>query len=280
MRRILISAVLLLTACTTTSTTTPAPSTPSATTTTSINPGHSILNASLWVQSSAEYRANALQTYASATRALGEALADRNRAEAVEVAKNDVTQPPAVILDLDETVLDNTAFEARVIQAGKTYDRDMWKRWTSEGIATAIPGAREFLDYAHSHGVRVFYISNRDEDERAGTTRNLRNLGLPLDDGALLLRVDGVSDKSPRRQDVANRFRVLLVIGDDLNDFLNVREATWQERDDVVRARRALWGTHWFMLPNPMYGSWEDAAIGKGGTPEERVEKKVRAMKP
>jgi 5'-nucleotidase (lipoprotein e(P4) family) len=276
MRRIVISAVLLLTACATPTATTPPAATPSTT----INAGHSILNASLWVQSSAEYRANALQTYAGATRMLADALADRNRAEAVEGAKSDVTQPPAVILDLDETVLDNTGFEARVIQAGKTYDRDMWKQWTSEGIAAAIPGAREFIDYAHSHGVRVFYISNRDEDERTGTTRNLRNLGFPLEEGALLLRVNGVSDKSPRRQDVANRFRVLLVIGDDLNDFVNAREASWQERDDIIRARRAWWGTHWFMLPNPMYGSWEDAAIGKGGTPEERVEKKVRAMKP
>lgn len=244
------------------------------------NPGHTILNSTLWVQSAAEYRANAIQTYAAATRALDEALADRARAEAVEGANADPSQPPAVILDVDETVLDNTGFEARVIRAGTTYDRAMWKQWASEGIATTVPGAKEFLAHAQSRGVKVFYITNRDEDERAGTERNIRNVGFPLDEGALLLRQNGVSDKSGRRRDVAERHRVLLVVGDDLNDFANAREATWQQRDDIIRAKQSWWGTHWFMLPNPMYGSWEDAAIGKGGDPEVRIQRKIDALKP
>jgi 5'-nucleotidase (lipoprotein e(P4) family) len=262
MRRLAPLLVLLLAACTT------------------VNPGHTILNASLYVQSAAEYRAAAIGTFAAATRALDEALADRSRVGALEETNEDPSQPPALIIDVDETVLDNTAFEARVIRAGKTYDVDTWKKWTAEGAATAIPGAVEFLNYAKSRGVTVFYITNRDEDERAGTTRNLQNLGFPLEPTTLLLRENGVSDKSPRRKQIADRYRVLLLAGDDLNDFVNARASSWEQRKELIETNRAWWGTRWFMLPNSMYGSWENAAIGSGGTPEERVEKKVQALKP
>ena len=88
------------------------------------NPGHSILNATLWVQSSAEYRAAAMQTFAAARRALDEALADPSRVGAIEETNEDPAQPPAIILDVDETVLDNTPFEARVIQHGHDLRRD------------------------------------------------------------------------------------------------------------------------------------------------------------
>jgi 5'-nucleotidase (lipoprotein e(P4) family) len=286
MRRLLAPALALLTACATATAPpppTPTPAAPPATAVTApaVNPGHTILNATLWVQNAAEYRATAIGTYAAARRALDDALADPARAEAVEGANGDPAQPPAVILDLDETVLDNTAFEARVIQAGKTYDAETWKVWVSESAATLIPGAAEFLAHAKSRGVKVFYITNRDvEDEYDGTFANLGKLGVPLDEGSLLMRRNKVSDKGPRRRDVAERHRVLIVVGDDFNDFANVREATWQQRDEILRAKNAWWGTHWFMIPNPMYGSWEDAAIGRGGAPADRVERKVRALRP
>ncbi|MGZ8710662.1 MAG: HAD family acid phosphatase, partial [Thermoanaerobaculia bacterium] len=96
----------------------------------------------------------------------------------------------------------------------------------------------------------------------------------------LLLRQNKNSDKSPRRKEVADRYRVLLLAGDDLNDFANVRRAPWQEREDLITKTKDWWGTRWFMLPNPMYGSWEHAAIGSGGTPCEQIERKIRALKP
>lgn len=278
MRRF-VPVVLLLAACASTTTTTTPAATQSAA---PCNPGHSILNATLYVQSAAEYRANATQTYAAARRALDEALADPSRVGALEETNADPSQPPAVIVDADETVLDNTGFEARVIQAGMAYDEKMWKQWTSEGVATAIPGAAEFLAYASSKGVKVFYITNRDEDERAGTVANLRRLGYPLDPDAsnLLLRENKESDKSPRRKRVADQYRVLLMAGDDFNDFANVRRAPWAERDALVTKMKDWWGTRWFMLANPMYGSWEHAAIGGGGSPCEQLERKIRALRP
>jgi 5'-nucleotidase (lipoprotein e(P4) family) len=246
------------------------------------NPGHTLVNATLYVQSAAEYRAVATQTYAAARRALDEALADPTRVGATEETNADPSQPPALIVDADETVLDNTGFEERAIAQGITYDEKLWKQWTSEGIATAIPGAAEFLAYAKSRGVTVFYVTNRDEDERTGTLANLRKLGYPLDDAGanLLLRgADRNSDKSPRRQWVADRYRILLMAGDDLNDFANLRRAPWKERDQFITDRKDWWGTRWFMIPNPMYGSWEHAAIGAGGTPCEQVNRKIQALK-
>ena len=223
-----------------------------------------------------------MQTFAAARRALDEALADPTRVGATEETNNDPSQPPAIIVDVDETVLDNTAFEARVIAKGITYDSAMWKQWVSEGAATPIPGAPEFLAYAKSRGVTVFYITNRDEDERPGTTSNLRKVGYPLEENVqtLLLRENNDSNKSPRRQRVADQYRVLLLAGDDFNDFANVRRASWQDRDALLLKMKDWWGTRWFMLPNPMYGSWEHAAIGSGGTPCEQLERKIKALKP
>jgi 5'-nucleotidase (lipoprotein e(P4) family) len=280
MRRFAPVLLLLLVSCATATAPAPAAAPPAAPV---CNPGHTLVNATLYVQSSAEYRANAVQTYAAARRALDEALADPSRAGAIEEMNEDPAQPPAVIVDVDETVLDNTGFEARVIRKGMTYDEATWKQWTSESAATAIPGALEFLTYAKSRGVTVFYITNRDEDERPGTTENLRKLGFPLEDGVqtLLLRENKVSDKSGRRKQVADKYRVLLLAGDDLNDFAaNVRRASWEDRNALLLKMKDWWGTRWFMLPNPMYGSWEHAAIGAGPTPCEELQRKVNALRP
>jgi acid phosphatase len=236
------------------------------------DPGLSLLNATLWVQSSAEYRAAALQTFAAAQRGLDAALA------------NPSAQPPAIILDLDETVLDNTAFEARAIRAHQTYDSKLWKTWTAEGAARAVPGAAEFLASAKAKGVTPFYITNRDLDEEPGTRRNLEQLGFPFDPNVDTLLMKGkngwtTSDKSPRRDFVAASYRVLLLLGDDLNDFVTASDKTRAEREALVDSVRSRWGETWFIVPNPMYGSWERAAITSGGSPCEQMQKKIDVLR-
>ncbi len=144
------------------------------------SPGHALVNATLWVQSSAEYRAGALQAYAAARSALDAALADPSWVGATEESGTERSQPPAIVLDLDETAIDNTAYEARMITRGIVYDLPSWNQWVSEAAAKAVPGAAEFLAYAKSRGVTPFYVTNREAREEAGTRRNLEALGFPL----------------------------------------------------------------------------------------------------
>ena len=238
------------------------------------NPGLALVNATAYAQTAAEYQAAARQTYGAARLALDTALAQQQPG----------SLPPAIILDLDETVLDNSEFESRAIRAHKTYDSKMWKAWTAEAAARAVPGAAEFLQYAQSRGVTPFYITNRDVDEESGTRRNLEQLGFPLDPKIDTLLMQGkngwtTSDKSPRRAHVAATHRILLVIGDDLNDFAPASGKTLAQRNAIVDEVRNWWGEVWFVVPNPMYGSWERALTGSGGTPCEQVQKKIEALR-
>lgn len=290
MKRLLAAALLFtVVSCRTATAPAPAPVTPAPAATPSAatgpcNPGHSLVNAVAWVTTSAEYQANSLQTFAAARRMLDAALADPTWIGATEETANAPAQPPAIILDLDETAIDNGRFEARAIGAGKTYDETMWNDWVAEANADAVPGAAAFLAYARSRGVTPFYITNRDHDpEEPGTLRNLQKLGFPLDPAidTLLTRGEGEwkgSDKSPRRAHVAANYRVLMLLGDDLNDFTSARDKGREERDAIIRDTADWWGTRWFMIANPMYGSWERPLTGGKGTPCELVQKKIEAL--
>ena len=250
------------------------------------NPGHALVNATLWVQSSAEYRAGALQAYGAARRALDAALADPSWVGATEESASDPSQPPAVILDLDETAIDNTAYEARMITRDIVYDAPSWNAWVAEAAAKAVPGAGEFLAYAKSRGVTPFYVTNREAPEEPGTRRNLETLGFPLGNDTarptLLLR--GLrpewasSDKSPRRAWVASSHRVLLLLGDDLNDFANTRDLSVADRAALVDRAASWWGARSIIVPNPMYGSFERAVTSGAKTPCEELRKKIGAL--
>lgn len=242
------------------------------------------MNATLWVQSAAEYRAAALGTYAGARRMLDVALGDPTWTAATEQTGPVAGLPPAVILDLDETAIDNTRFQARVIRQGQTFSNEEWEKWSAEGDAGPVPGAPEFLAYAKSRGVTPFYVTNRDPHEEVGVRKNLAKLGYPVlegEDNVLLRgeRPEWKSDKSTRRAHVAQKYRVLLLLGDDLNDFANAREKSQAERSAIIESSAAWWGSRWFMLPNPQYGSWERSVTGGTGTPCEQLEKKARALR-
>ena len=224
--------------------------------------GLPLLNATLWVQASAEYRASALQTYAAARRALDDALAQPS------------PLPAAVILDLDETALDNSRFAARQLAKGKTFTfGDEWTEWVNETASDAVPGAVEFVRYAHSRGVTPFYITSRLAKHEPATRAMLEKLGFPLSptEDTLLVRGErpewSASSKEPRREFVKQRYRVLLYLGDAGSDFPNDRPAD-----------AAPWGTEWFLMPNPIYGSWEDAGE-ESGTPCEQVRHRVEALR-
>jgi acid phosphatase len=216
----------------------------------------------LWMQTAAEYRATCLQTFGAARRALDAALADPKWTAAVEQS-DPADKPPAIIVDVDETVLDNTPYNARLIAGGQTFSLDTWAEWVRETSARALPGATAFLDYVASRDVTVFYVTNRAAELEDATRQNLRALGFPLGTDAVdtvLTRNDhdtAGSEKSPRRHRVARTHRVLLMLGDDLGDFLRgARDAPLEERARLVEDYREYWGQRWFVFANPIYGSW------------------------
>ncbi|MEZ5313445.1 MAG: HAD family acid phosphatase [Thermoanaerobaculia bacterium] len=162
------------------------------------------LNAVLWVQTSAEYRTLAETTWSAASRALERALADPHWTAALEQTDDPAGLPPAVIVDVDETVLDNSPFEAESLLAGRTFERESWLAWITSASAPAVPGALGFARRADALGVTIFYVTNRDTGEEDGTRRNLARLGFPIRDetDTVLLRGERpgyVSDKTSRR---------------------------------------------------------------------------------
>ncbi len=280
MRKLAV-VLFLLAACTTTMT--PTPPTPIPQSQSPCNPGLALVNATVWVQQGAEYRAVALATFDAATRSLDAALADSSWN--AEEGTSDPSQPPAIIVDSDDTVFDNTLFEVRELKQGRTYDEKDWAEWVAEASGGAVPGAAQFLAHAKSRGVTVFYITNRDVKEEEGTRQRIANLGFPLEANLDTIltrgeRAEWASDKASRREFVAAQYRVLLLAGDDLNDFANARDKSVADRFRIVEDKRSWWGTKWFMLPNPMYGSWERPITGGTGTPCEQLQKKVDALRP
>jgi 5'-nucleotidase (lipoprotein e(P4) family) len=239
------------------------------------------------MQTAVEYRAVALQAYRRAEAMLDGALADPNWTAALEQTGDFSHLPPAVVLDVDETVLDNSAYAARLVRRGIEFDIESWTAWCREVKATAVPGAREFTGHAADKGVTVFYVTNRHHDVEEDTRKNLEVLGFPLDSrqDTLYTRRETAnwqsSDKGPRRMEIASRYRILLLIGDDLGDFVSVDRASIDERDVIDEEFRENWGTRWIMLPNPQYGSWEEALFGfdRGLTNDERLRLKYEALR-
>lgn len=228
------------------------------------------LYSTLWVQTAAEYRAGALETYASAVANLDDALADPSWTAALEQSDGYSGLPPAVILDLDETVLDNSLFQGRLVRDNASFDPVLWEKWMAMEKAEAIPGALSFVQEAIRRGIAVFYITNRECDgggcpQEARTIRNLTRLGFPdvSLDRVLLKREqpDWGSEKENRRAVVAENHRILMLIGDDLGDFLpGVKGGVSPtRRKELVDRYADRWGRMWFILPNPNYGSWDRA---------------------
>lgn len=210
-----------------------------------------LVGATLWTQSSGEWRALAYQAYNFARILLDQDLrVNRKR-----------RMRRAVIVDVDETVLDNSRYQASLVREHKSYPQD-WTAWINRSEAAAVPGAIEFLNYAHRRGVRVFYVTNRKAIEKEGTRVNLLKLGFPdVSDETLIVRTDAdVSSKEPRRRRIAQKFRIVLLIGDNLNDFAEALEKTTiAGRIAATDQSKALFGTRFIMLPNPMYGDWENS---------------------
>lgn len=229
-------------------------------------PAHDLLNAVLWMQRSVEYKAATMAAFALARIRLDQALADPNWTALIPKEQAGAYQslPPAVILDVDETILDNSGYQAWMTMKGTTFDPKTWNAYVNSVTSVAVPGAIEFAQYAQSKGVKVFYVSNRTGEEETATRKNLEKFGFPVDgavDTALMSRErpDWTSAKGTRRAFIAQNYRVLLNLGDNFGDFVDEYRGTEAERLAVLEQHQARWGREWIMLPNPSYGSFESA---------------------
>jgi len=205
--------------------------------------------ASLYQQRAAEYKALCFQAYNIARWRVDEAVKHKGK------------KPLAVVTDLDETLLDNSPEDARAAINNQEFDSKAWKKWTAQGIADTVPGAAAFFKYAASKGVTVFYITNRDEDERAGTLKNLVSYHLPFADNAHLLLKTTTSSKESRRQEVLKKYNIVLLCGDNLADFdaLYDNHPTEQSREANTKMLMKKFGNKYIVLPNPTYGDFEGA---------------------
>ncbi|PSL50158.1 5'-nucleotidase (lipoprotein e(P4) family) [Chitinophaga niastensis] len=204
--------------------------------------------AALWQQQSGEYKALCLQAYQLAALRLDQYLATKGN------------KPLAVVTDIDETVLDNSPYSVHQALSGKGYDDKSWMEWTAKVVADTVPGAPAFFKYAASKGVKVFYITNRLEAERAVTLKNLQRYNFPdADDQHLLLKTT-TSGKESRRQQVLQQFEIVMLFGDNLSDFAAIFDKKpFEERNAAAMQSAASFGSRFIVLPNPMYGDWEGA---------------------
>ena len=210
------------------------------------SPGSPLGYEVLWVRDSAEYGAAVLQTY-------------RLAAERVEeLASGHEPDTWAVILDADETVISNLGYSLGRAGAGSRWDEESWREWALAKEATPLPGARFFMERVRELGGRVAIVTNRSEEVCEATRQNLEASGLPFDH--LRCKREGEDRKESRWQEVASGegtglgpLEIVMWIGDNIRDFPSLdqdaRGAGGQVLDEF--------GTRYFVLPNPLYGSWE-----------------------
>ena len=207
------------------------------------------ISALLWQQNSAEYKALCYQSFNIARRNL----------ESIQSSEG---KPYAIITDIDETVLDNSPYNAMQVEKDKDYEKTDWIEWGKLEKAKALPGAVEFFNFADSIGVEVFYISNRYDLQLPATMENLKALNLPnADVNHVFLKTDS-SDKQERRDKVLGEHEVLLYMGDNLSDFSALFDnQNTENRNNTASELRNDFGSKYIIFPNPMYGDWETKGI-------------------
>jgi len=225
----------------------------------------SLLLATLYQQKSAEVEALCYQAYNIAELRLNQILEN-----------NPYKKPLAIVVDVDETVLDNSPFEAKSILENSDYPT-YWKEWMELANAKALPGAVEFLNYASSKDVETFYITNRKIEFQDATMKNLQDKCFPhVDDAHIMFRTTE-SNKEARRQKVLETHEIVILMGDNLNDFTDLFEtnSTMERHQNVIDLKNEF-GKKFIVLPNAIYGAWADALLKYENLPKEEKLKKLK----
>ena len=225
----------------------------------------------LWQQQASEYRALCYQAFNIASLRLHEVIKNKSNHRNL-----------AIVTDLDETILDNSYMQAELIKKQEENTAKSWKEWTDKSAATAVPGAVEFLQMAKQKGLTIFYISNRDTAAVSSTLINLKKLKLPDANTNHMLFLSDTPSKETRRQIVMRKYDVVMLLGDNLNDFMQVFEKrNISERFSETDKVKKEWGKKFIVLPNPSYGEWENAIYDyeKNLSPEQKEIKRREKLK-
>jgi len=225
---------------------------------------HMVLS-TLYQQKAAEYRALCYQAFN-----VGRFMIDR------DLSDNSIDKHRIVVLDIDETVLDNSPFQAKCILGGTSYPVN-WDEWCKLASAKALPGAVDFLNYAKSNGLDIYYITNRKVHLKEATLKNLQALGFPQAEAGHVIMRTGIDSKEPRRLELLKKYHISVYFGDNLNDFSDVFEKKSPDlRAAEVDKVKEMFGKRFILLPNAMYGDWELALYGFDQKQPDSVKYSIR----
>ncbi len=232
-----------------------------------------------WFQNSAEYRELCYQAYNAALDQVTKAVAHHKKGD----------KPLAIVLDCDETVIDNSAFEAGLIGTGNSYSNATWDEWCAAAQATAMPGATEYLQAVDKLGVDIFYVTNRSaKTQLEGSAKNMKAIGFPQVDAKHLMFKTDTSNKQPRYDAIMKDYDVVVFMGDNAGDLpIGTYHKMQQERNAIVDQHQSEFGHKFIVLPNPTYGDWEPGLYRDGKTtgdywkltPEQKSEARNKALK-
>lgn len=229
----------------------------------------------LYQQTAAEYRALTYQAFNWARIVL-----DGDDKAKKKLPKIERKKPRAVVVDIDETVLDNSPAQAHLVRTRLPFDQKSWYAWGEMRKAKAVPGAVDFLNYAVSKGVKVFFVSNRDEVQKEATVANLKSVGFQDVSGENVVLRATESSKEARRKAIEQTYRIVILMGDNLDDLSNVFERkSIMDRFAETDKLRSMFGNKFIVLPNAMYGTWENAVYEYGRLNDaQKAEKRANAM--
>ncbi|UQS92827.1 5'-nucleotidase, lipoprotein e(P4) family [Pseudomonas chlororaphis subsp. piscium] len=239
------------------------------------SPASNLLTAAVaWKQTAAEFDALYYQGFNIARMRLDQALQ----------AHKEGDRPLAIISDVDDTVLGSNSYWGYMINSGKEFfDDSAWDQWVADNGPVATPGALEFLSYAQSKGVEVFYVTSRDQGEKTKeyALANLRKNQLPFADEKHLTVYRDSSNKEPRQTEIAKDYEVVVMLGDNLNDFKRkYYVADVKQRNSLMTEDKEQFGRKFILFPNPTDGHWLKAIFGDSeppATPENRAKFKAAA---
>jgi 5'-nucleotidase (lipoprotein e(P4) family) len=220
--------------------------------------------ATLYQQTSAEYDALCYQAFNMAEIMIRDAMS------------RDLGGELAIITDIDETVLDNSPYQAGCILNNYSYPTK-WDEWCLRCEAKAVPGSQQFFNFVSAQGIQIFYITNRKTHLQECTLENMARRGFPQADEAHLLMREKDNSKEMRRRLVEGKYRIILLLGDNLDDFTNAFEGkTPGDRQEVASKLKGSFGRRFIMFPNAMYGSWESSLYEQMDTLGLKTEEETR----